>query len=46
MGKDPDSISLGIHDVVVMGEGVRIWKSKEETLYNTYSGCLKAFENI
>lgn len=46
MGKDPDSTSLGIPDVVWWGKGVRIWKSKEETLYNTYLGCLKVFENI
>lgn len=44
MGKNPEGISLGVHHVVVVG--VRIWKSKEETLYNTGFSCLKAFKNI
>lgn len=31
MGKNPDSISFGVHGVVGEG-GVRTWKSKEETV--------------
>lgn len=47
MGKDPDSTAPGVHGVVVVvGGGARIWKSKEETLYHTYSGCLKTLKNV
>ena len=32
MGKNPDSISFGVHGVVGEVQGVRIWKNKEETM--------------
>lgn len=46
MGEDPGSISFGVQGVGAEGEGVRIWKSKEETLYSIHLGHLKAFKNI
>lgn len=35
MGKDPDGVSPGVPSCGGGGGGVRIRKSKEETLYNT-----------